>query len=133
MRRYVVLAQILLAAVFLFLLLPREGRAAPESPPEGWTGIYDRSDLESIPLAPDGQYILMNDIDLTGLDWPGLCSEDLPFSGILDGNNHSVYGMTVSNANSIACGLFNYICGGTVKNLSVSGSSQGTIAGLLCG
>ena len=133
MRRHVVLAQVLLTAVFLFLFLPQGGRAAPELPPEGWTGIYDRSDLESIPLDPDGQYILMNDIDLTGKDWPGLCSEDLPFSGILDGNDHSVYGMTVSNANSTACGLFNYICGGTVKNLSVSGSSQGVISGLLCG
>lgn len=133
MRRHVVLAQILFTAVFLFLFLPQGGRAAPELPPEGWTGIYSRSDLESIPLKPDGQYILMNDVDLTGKEWPGLCSEDLPFSGILDGNGFSVYGMTAVNANSTACGLFNYICGGTVQDLSVSGSAQGTASGLLCG
>ncbi|MBP3301016.1 MAG: dockerin type I repeat-containing protein [Clostridia bacterium] len=133
MKRHVVLAQVLLAAVFLFLFLPQGGRAAPELPPEGWTGIYSRSDLESIPLKPDGQYILMNDIDLTGKAWPGLCSEDLPFSGVLDGNDHSIYGMTAENASSSACGLFNYLCGGRVKNLSLSGSSSGPLAGLLCG
>lgn len=126
------IASVLFFAVFVFALFPFGGQASPELPPEGWTGIYGREDLEKISLAPDGQYILMNDIDLTGAAWTPLCSEDLPFSGVLDGNSFSVYGMEVSVKNAV-CGLFSFISGGEVKNLSVAGSAEGSVVGLLAG
>lgn len=132
MKQRRVFVCVLLFAVFLSVLLPDGGLASLELPPEGWTGIYGRADLEKISLTPDGQYILMNDIDLTGAPWTGLCSEDFPFTGTLDGNGFSVYGMDASSQTS-AAGLFSYVAGGTVKNLSVAGSVCGPLAGLLVG
>ena len=40
--------------------------------------------------------------------------------------------MTVSDTQN-ACGLFSYLCGGTVESLTVLGSASGPIAGLLAG
>lgn len=132
MGRFYVLVCFLLSAFFVLALIPTPGRAAPEEPPEGWTGIYQRSDLEQISLFPDGRYLLMNDIDLTGEPWTGLCSEDIPFTGMLDGNGFTVYGMEVSSQSS-ACGLFTYLDGATVTDLTVSGQASGPMAGLLAG
>jgi len=132
MNRVRVFVCLLLTAVFLTVLLPSEGLAAPDLPPEGWTGIYQRSDLEAVSLLPDGQYVLMNDIDLTGTPWTGLCSEDLPFSGTLDGNGFVIYGMETS-ATGFAGGLFSYVAGGTLTDLTVAGKAEGPCAGLLIG
>lgn len=121
-----------LSAVFLVLLLPSGRHAAQAAVPEGWTGIFVRSDLEKVTLKPDENYILMNDIDLSDSSWNALCSEDLPFTGVFDGNGKNLYGMTASSATS-ACGLFSYVCGGTIRNLSVSGKAQGPVAGILAG
>lgn len=120
--------------LFVVLLggLPRPVTEAQDSVPAGWTGITDRAGLEQISSAPDGKYILMNDIDLSAAPWQSLCSEDAPFTGSLDGNGHTIYGMTVSDSQN-ACGLFSYLCGGTVESLTVSGSASGPIAGLLAG
>lgn len=127
-----VILYVLLPAVCLVWLLPDGGRASRPLPPEGWIGIYERADLEQISQLPDGQYILMNDIDLTGEPWIGLCSEDVPFTGTLDGNGHTVYGMTTA-ANASPVGLFVSIWGGTVQNLTVAGTASGSVVGLLCG
>ena len=123
---------VLLFAAFVLLLLPFGNKAAPELPPEGWIGIYGREDLEKISLAPEEQYILMNDIDLSGADWTPLCTEDIPFSGVLDGNGFTVYGMTAVSDGS-ACGLFSHISEGTVLRLSVAGRARGFAVGLLAG
>ena len=122
----------ILAAVLLFVLLPRGGRAAPEEPPEGWTGIYTREDLEKITYSPEGKFILMNDLDLSEASFKPLCSEDLPFTGVLDGNGHSVYGLTVTSEKG-AAGLFSYVTGGAIRNLSVSGSVTAPVAGIVAG
>lgn len=119
----------LLFLLALILLLPAPGRASEELPPEGWTGIYTRADLEAV--TAQGQYILMNDIDLTGAAWTPLCSQDEPFTGILNGDGHTVYGLEVSSQD--ASGLFSYVFGGTVENLTVYGSAQGASAGLVAG
>lgn len=132
MKRSILLVCLLLSFVLggIFLTLPRT--EAQSSVPAGWTGIYDRDGLAAVSANPGGKYILMNDIDLSASPWTALCSEDEPFTGTFDGNGHTVYGMTVSHSVK-ACGLFSYLFGGTVKNLTVSGSASGPIAGLLAG
>ncbi len=132
MKRYAMLVCLLLSFVFLLIFLPDPRTEAQSSVPAGWTGIYDRAGLTQISSNPGGKYILMNDIDLSGAPWSALCSEDAPFTGTFDGNGHTVYGMSVSHSVS-ACGLFSYVCGGTVQSLTVSGSSSGPIAGILAG
>lgn len=70
-----------------------------QSVPEGYTGIYTIYDLYNIRSNPSGNYILMNDIDLSetaqgqawdsGNGWLPINS----FSGILDGNGYSIKNM----------------------------------------
>ncbi len=132
MKRISMLVCLLLSFLFLGVLLPDPKTDAQDTVPEGFTAIKDAAELQKISTAPDGKYILMADINLSGLDWTPLCSEDEPFTGELDGNNHKIYGMTVSDTVN-TCGLFSYICGGTVRSLTVSGTVSSPIAGLISG
>lgn len=132
MRRTSTAFFILLSFLFLWIFLPEPKTEAQNSVPAGYVGITDRAGLEQISAAPDGKYILMNDIDLGEASWTALCTEAEPFTGILDGNGKTLYGMSVSDSQS-ACGLFSYICGGRVQSLTVSGTSSGSVAGLVVG
>lgn len=49
-------------------------------------------DLMSIQNDPSGHYVLMNDLDMTGVEW---FSPD--FSGTLDGNGHAILNLTLSH------------------------------------
>ncbi len=132
MKRYLLLAVLLLSFLFSASVLPHRPADALDSVPAGWVGIYDRAGLEAISSAPEKQYILMSDINLSSGEWKALCSQDSPFTGILNGNGHTIYGMTVSDSVN-ACGLFSYLSGGTVESLTISGSASGPIAGLVVG
>lgn len=73
-------------------------------------------------------FILNNDLDLNHIAWKAIGSYSLPFAGNFDGNGHSIvnmqYASTLANSNANSGhGLFS-TSKGTVKNLSVSGSSQ---------
>lgn len=91
--------------------------------------IYTVDDLLAIAEAPEGSYILMQDLDMTGVTWP---SPD--FSGIFDGNGYSILNLTLSefgpstpesyDGNSIAyethyVALFGTLIGAEVKNLNL--------------
>ena len=60
--------------------------------PDGYIGIYSIEDFDYIPSNPQYSYILMNDIDITGLNTP---EEGYDIDGAFDGNNY-----TLSNYNS---------------------------------
>ncbi|MBN2697174.1 MAG: hypothetical protein JXR38_06515, partial [Bacilli bacterium] len=70
-------------------------------------------------------YILENDIDLTGEYGEGLLSwTPLPeFYGVLDGNGHSLLGLYINAPESVTHnGLFSYMrAGSVVKNLTLDG------------
>jgi len=82
--------------------------------------IHTIEDLQRIAIEPNGKYILMNDLSLTGISWTGIGTPESPFCGKFDGN-----GYTISN---ISCpklkyfGLFAYNAG-DIYNLTVSGFS----------
>ena len=75
---------------------------------------------------------LMNDIDLNGSatnQWTPIGNSSNPYSGNFDGNNYTISGLYIdSRANDQ--GLFGYVgTGGTVKDLSVSGSVTSSVSG----
>ena len=132
MKRIPWIVCLLLFFVVLIGVIPDSQTGAQDTVPDGYIGIFDRADLEKISKAPEGKYILMADLDLSGAEWKPLCTEDEPFAGIFDGNDHKILGMTVSDSVN-GCGLFSYLCGGTVKSLTLSGTASGPIAGLVAG
>ena len=84
---------------------------------------YDVSEIKEIKTAdelkniiPNGNYRLMNDIDLSGEEWEPLPS----FTGTFDGNNHSINGMTINQPEAYNMGLFLELNGGVVKNLALT-------------
>jgi len=92
--------------------------------------IYSKEELEQIgngqtvaiseeggrqyTFTEDGDYILKNNIDLSGDEFTPIST----LSGTFDGKNYSIDGMTISNATYPA--LFSYLDGGTVKNLALT-------------
>jgi len=77
--------------------------------------IYTVSDLQN--MQSGYYYRLMNDIDLKGITW-----NPYNFYGILDGNNHVIYNLTIVKTyedSSIYAGLFSNIEGGLVKDLFI--------------
>lgn len=96
---------------------------------EGKTEIYTPEDLLAIADNPSGSYVLMADIDMTGVSWP--CPA---FSGELDGNGYAILNLTVTQPadttktaydgnykpyESQFAGLFSYLENAEIKNLSL--------------
>ena len=102
----------------------------------GATEIRTIEDLYSIRNNLSGNYILMNDIDLTeataqggdwdsGKGWTPIGDEDNPFIGSFDGNRNSIIGLRSQTG-----GLFYSIKNATIKNLDIIQANVvgGTIA-----
>jgi len=83
--------------------------------------IYNRQELEAVADYPDEDYVLGADIDLSEAPWTPIPN----FSGHFDGNGHSIGGMRVTQNNSDAqyAGLFGYMNGGTVENVTLWSST----------
>lgn len=86
--------------------------------PAGYIPITTASEFCKIHLNPAENYILMADIDMSGMDYTAI----VDFSGTFEGN-----GYTVSNAPS---GLFLSISGGTVQNLGVYSHVTNSLSGI---
>lgn len=102
---------------------------------EGRYVIYNQTDLEAVANEMGASYIVANDITLTGswtpLGWTD--SEDVPFTGTLDGNGYTISGLGMDYEGGSYVGLF-AINNGTIKDLTVSGNAYGAqYVGLLCG
>jgi hypothetical protein len=57
-----------------------------------YTPLYCANDLARINEVPDGDYILMADIDMKDVDWT-----PINFSGNFMGNGHTIYNLTIKN------------------------------------
>ena len=55
--------------------------------PEGYIGIYSIEDFDYIPSNPQYNYILMKDLDVTGINTP---EEGYDIDGVFDGNNYTI-------------------------------------------
>lgn len=85
----------------------------------GQTHIIGRAGLEAINSDLNGEYILDNDIDLSGANWEPLGN----FKGTLDGNGHIISNMTINKIQD-GTAFFNTISGSAVvKNLGFENAS----------
>ncbi len=78
--------------------------------------------------------VLAGDISLGGEanPWTAIGTQSAPFKGTFDGGNHVISGLYINSTKSHQ-GLFGYINGGTVQNVTVQGSvtsTGGNIAGV---
>ncbi|MBR6210279.1 MAG: hypothetical protein IKQ81_03925 [Clostridiales bacterium] len=114
-----------------------------------YTKISSAEELVSIRDNPSGKYVLTDDIDMYGIEW-----EPFSFSGILDGDGHSVKNLKVIAEGSSTrntydgnmkvyetsfSGLFDVMDNAEVRNLSLLGadieivSESPIFAGLIAG
>ena len=96
--------------------------------------IRTAADLAKVNDDLEANYKLMNDIDLSDYDdWVPIAAGDDSFSGIFDGQGHTISGILIEENGYDNCGLFSCVTG-TIRNLRVEGDilCEGT-AGLLVG
>lgn len=106
-----------------------------------FTPIYTAQELQDIKNNLKGTYVLMNDIDVSSLtptaegNWTAIGTDNDPFTGIFDGNGHTVSGIKINNSNNDQ-GLFGAVKNATIKNVGVINAdikSSGNRAGGICG
>jgi len=93
MRRWMV--HMLVAVLMLCLALPVSGQQTEP------TRIYTVEDLLKITQDPQGNYILMEDLDLSGIPWP--CPD---FYGSFDGNGHAILNLTLNQPGSTVANAY---------------------------
>lgn len=89
-----------------------------DTAPEGYTGVSTPEDFRNMLSAPDGEYILLSDIDL-GVWQPD--GQEV-FTGVLNGNGHTISYRTdgkVENDRDLVRGLFYALDGAFISNLRV--------------
>ncbi len=89
--------------------------------------INSVNDLEKISENLDGNYILMENLDLSGTEWKSIGTNMNPFTGKLDGNGRTIYGLSLDSSSGSEgfIGLFGVIDNAEIFNLAVD---QSTIA-----
>ena len=109
-------------ALFGRKLSAMQGNGTEESP----YLIKSAEDLRAIEHSPHSYYLLQNDITLPTVpegqsNFIPLCSDESPFTGIMDGGNHSINNMTIIGGSKDYCiGLFTYLGDNAViSNLSL--------------
>ncbi|MCC3356112.1 GLUG motif-containing protein [Bacillus sp. REN16] len=108
-----------------------EGGSKPtlEKNENGFYKIETAEDLKQVSKFPNANFILQNDIDLTGKTFETL-SVDIPFMGTFDGNGKKIIGF------KSATGALFHLNGGTIKNVAmidadVTGEAGAPQTGLL--
>ena len=85
----------------------------------------------------DKSIVLNADLDMTGLAVNGIGNSTTPFTGTFDGQNHTISNLgNILDTNGKIGGLFAYVNGATVKNLTVINNATYTnppFAGLVVG
>ncbi len=69
---------------------------------------------------PTYYYKLTTNLNLEGIDFEPLCNTGSPFTGYFDGDGYVISNVSISGERDYA-GLFGYIDGGTVRDLTVNG------------
>ena len=91
-----------------------------------WETINTVEELLALANATDGStlsknYKLANDLDLTGINFPGIGTAAQPFTGRFDGQNHTISNITVSGTDNV--GFFGVIKGAKIQNLNLKNVS----------
>lgn len=93
-----------------------------------WVEIASVEDLLALanataPEALAKNYRLTCDLDLSGVTFSGIGTADAPFTGVFDGQNHTISNMTITASDRDNVGFFGVIKGATIKNLKLTGVS----------
>ena len=111
----------------LFKDLKVEAYAAQTTVPSGYIGIYTAQDLNNVRNNLSGQYILMDDIDLSGWgNWNPIGGYSNKFTGIFNGNGHIIRNMTINISTDtvvIYAALFACIGNAEISNFGLVGGS----------
>lgn len=100
--------------------------------PSGYMEIKDANDLQTFAASvnngdTDLNAILINNINLNGIDWTPIASQDAPYIGTFDGNGHKIDNLHISIENAeyeVVAGLFGYTSSGCViQNLEIGSGS----------
>lgn len=83
--------------------------------------INDEAGLRAIANDLAGDYVLTADITLTG-DWIPIGDDDNRFTGVIDGNGKTIYGLNFRNSSLNGAGFIGVANGATIKNLSIVGA-----------
>lgn len=130
MKTLKTLLAILLAAILVIGMLPVFA-GAEEPAEEEFTPIYTIEDLYCVRYDPAGSFKLMNDIDMTddvaeggdwdiGYGWAPICEDaSTAFTGCFDGQGYTITGLRIADPVSGCTGLFGYLNGATVKNVTL--------------
>ena len=98
------------AAVSVLVVLAVVGGAylafADDEPVE----ISNAEELEQIRESPSGDYVLMDDIDVSHIDnFEPIGSRREPFTGTFDGNGHTISGLTINWPGTDGVGMFRVV------------------------
>lgn len=85
-----------------------------------YTFVQTAEDFANIRNDLSGKYVLLNNVDLGGVEWTPLGTEAEPFTGIIDGNGNTLSGLSITKSGDCV-GLIGYN-EGVVTNLTVDGA-----------
>jgi len=125
---------IAVAAVLILFLCAGTGAVAAA---EEYVEISSATELQDVRDDLDADYVLVDDIDLSGVDnFEPIGDDEAPFSGTFDGNAHTISNLTIDRSDESDVGLFGYVSQeGKVENITlvdaeVSGEQRvGTLIG----
>ena len=109
-----------------------EGKGTKESP----YLIKNAALLSKVMQHPDAYFKVTEDIDMKGVDFEPIGTEETPFTGVFDGDNHTISNLTIQkDANSKNIGLFGVLSKAKVINLNIKDAkiSGGSNLGILAG
>ena len=81
------------------------------------------ADIVAMNSKPFAKFLLMNDINMAGVEFEGIGSPDTPFTGELDGNGYTISNAKVKVTDENKKGFFNVTRGATIKKLGLSNFS----------
>jgi hypothetical protein len=123
--RLFVKALVLALFASMFVSSPANAAVCPSSMVGAGTSgdpcqITTPAQLQAISSGLSLTYKLMNNLDMTGFAWTNIGGDSYfsPFSGILDGNDHTISNWTSKETSGSYEGFFNYFTG-EIKNLKV--------------
>lgn len=120
MKKRILISLLVLALVAG--LLPGAAAANQNGSLITWADLSTAEDLLGLartadPAALAKNYRLTADLDLAGVDFPGLGSAQAPFTGTFDGQGYTLSNLKRTGTDNV--GFVNVLRGGTVKNLTL--------------
>ncbi len=141
MKRILTITVALLISMFILgcsAISPQETTTTEETTADTSTfnEIHDVDDLSA--MAMNQSYVLMSDLDLSGMEWEPLGGFEDPFIGHFDGNGHTISNLTITTKNTDFNGLFavmnGYVFDLTLEDVSIDYSTSFlTYVGALAG